>query len=140
MFLNFKSKHFIKSIMAKIEKKKYGGLTCESIPSENPNTHTYTHTNTQKNRLKQNVSGHLPTFRKSYSYLAALNLLIHKFVKLSIIERILPFNLFLLLKTLHLSKHLANYTIMGRHWFLFWHLFDESGQYSLHRYLYPFLI
>ena len=125
--------------MAKIEKKNTVDLHVNQFLPKTP-THTHTHTNTHKNRLKQNVSGHLPTFRKSYSYLAALNLLIHKFVKLSIIERILPFNLFLLLKTLHLSKHLANYTIMGRHWFLFWHLFDESGQYSLHRYLYPFLI
>ena len=36
--------------MAKIEKKKYGGLTCESIPSENPNTHTHTHTHTQTHK------------------------------------------------------------------------------------------
>ena len=57
------------------------------------------------------------TFRKPYSSLAAFNLRIRNFVKLSVMERFLPFNFFLLLKTLHLSEHLAKLTIMGQHLF-----------------------
>ena len=94
------------------------------------------------------------TFRKLYSSVAALNLNIRNFLKLSarilessltsflsVMERFIPFNLFLLLKNLRLSEYLANFTIIGRRLFSdddF--LSDESGQYSLHRYLYPFLI
>ena len=53
-------------------------------------------------------------FPKPYSSLTAHNLLIHNFVKLSIMKRFLPFNLFLLLKTFYCSEYLTNCTIMGR--------------------------
>ena len=58
------------------------------------------------------------TFPKPYLSLAPLNLLIVSFVKLSVMERFLPFNLFLLLKTLHLLEYLENFKVMGqRLWF-----------------------
>ena len=45
MFLNIKSKHIIKGNLAQIEIKQ-SKLTCESIPSENPNI--------KKQKLNQN--------------------------------------------------------------------------------------
>ena len=57
------------------------------------------------------------TFRKPYSSLVALKLSIRNFAKLSVMERFLPFTLFLLLKTLRLSEYLANLTIMSRRLF-----------------------
>ena len=58
------------------------------------------------------------TFPKPYLSLAPLNLLIGSFVKLSVMERFWPFNLFLLLKTLCLLEYLKNFKVMGRHlWF-----------------------
>ena len=50
--------------------------------------------------------------------------------KLSVLERFLPFNFFLLLKTLRLSEFLSNFPIMGRRLFSVLDLSDEYGVFS----------
>ena len=142
LFLSLKSKYIIKGAIAQIEKKQ-GKLTCDSFgkpqhkktkikQKQNFSGETSffqhnlnsgcKHITDNNCKLTSRVSSTLykifsltaRTFQKPYSSLAAFNLRIRNFVKFSVMERFLPFNLFLLLKTLRLSEYLANLTIMGQ--------------------------